>query len=156
MQSRIRSLLHHPMALIALGVALLSLGLNFYLIHQLRNPEQLVAPIVADLTRDLIDEDGVINYEVSIPAGTPIAIDLPIDERFNVSVDTVIPLNTTVRVPIHGPLGVANVRVPIRTDIPLHATLPLHIRHQFQLRTATSETITVPIRIQVAELLGGD
>jgi len=144
--------LRQPLALAALGVALLSLLLNLYLIHKLRNPEQFVTPIVADLTRDLVDEEGVISYEVSIPVGTPIAIDLPIDERFTVSVDTVIPLNTTVRVPIRGPLGVANVRVPIRSDIPLRATLPLHIRHRFQLRTATSETITVPIQLRVSDL----
>lgn len=154
MQRHLRGLLRQPVALAALGVALLSLLLNLYLINRVRHPEQFVAPIVADLTRDLIDEEGIINYEVSIPAGTPIAIDLPIDERFSVAVDTVIPLNTTVRVPIHGPLGVANVRVPIRTDIPLRATLPLHIQHRFQLRTATSETITVPIQIRVGELLG--
>ena len=51
------------------------------------------------------------------------------------------------------------MRVPIRADIPVRTTLPLHIRHQFELRTATSETITVPIRIRVRELLpalGGD
>jgi hypothetical protein len=137
----------------ALAIAIASLLLNFFLLWQLAHPERLVAPIVANLTRDLVDEDGVIRYEVNIPAGTPLALDIPIDERFSVAVDTVVPLNTTVRVPIRGPLGVARVAVPIRANIPVRTTLPLHIRHTFRLRTQTSQPIAIPIRLRVEDLL---
>lgn len=137
----------------ALAIAIASLLLNFFLLWQLADPERLVAPIVADLTRDLVDDQGVINYDVNIPAGTPLALDLPIDERFSVAVDTVIPLNTTIRVPIRGPLGVARVPVPIRANIPLRTRLPLHIQHTFRLRTETTQSISIPIRLRVEDLI---
>lgn len=137
----------------ALLLAALSLALNLFLLYRLRNPQELVAPIVRDLTRDMVDENGVLTYEVAIPAGTDLALDLPIDERFSVAVDTVIPLNTTVQVPIRGPLGVANVSVPIRTNVPLRTRLPLHIQHTFRLRTRTTQPITVPIRLRLEDLL---
>ena len=95
----------------------------------------------------------MLSYDVNIPRGTALALDLPIDERFSVAVDTVIPLNTTVRVPIRGPLGVARVAVPIRADIPLRTRLPLHIRHTFRLRTETTQPITIPIRLRLDDLL---
>jgi hypothetical protein len=98
-----------------------------------------------------VDSSGVLHYDVRIPAGTPLALDLPVDERFDVAVDTVIPLNTTVRVPIHGPLGVANVKVPIRATVPLHTTLPLRIHHTFHLRTKTTQPIVVPLRLDVRQ-----
>jgi hypothetical protein len=141
------------LAPLALALAAISILLNCYLLFQLAHPERLVEPIVADLTRDLVDEQGVISYDLRIPQGTPLALDLPIDERFSVAVDTVIPLNTTVRVPIRGPLGVARVAVPIRADIPLRTRLPLHIRHTFRLRTETTQPITIPIRLRVEDLL---
>lgn len=141
------------LAPLALALAGLSLVLNLFLLYRLSNPEKLIAPIVEDLTREFVNEEGVISYDVNIPAGTPLALDLPIDERFSVAVDTVIPLNTTVRVPIRGPLGVARVAVPIRANIPLRTRLPLHIQHTFRLRTETTQPITIPISLRVEDLL---
>ena len=137
----------------ALALALASLALNGVLLWQLRHPERWVTPVVTSLAGRLGDGSGVIRYEVSIPAGTPLELDIPINERFGVAVDTVIPLNTTVRVPIRGPLGTAYVNVPIRANVPLRTRLPLHIRHTFQLRTRTSQEIRVPVELRLDELL---
>lgn len=137
----------------ALAVALLSLLLNFAFIWWLRHPERWAGRVVEEVAARLGGESGEIRYDVSIPVGTPLNLDIPIDERFAVAVDTVIPLNTTVRVPIRGPLGTANVNVPIRTNIPLRTRLPLRIRHTFQLRTRTTQPISIPIRIRLEDLL---
>ena len=138
---------------VAFALAAISILLNLFLLYRLSRPEELIAPIVHDLTRGMVDENGMLSYDVNIPRGTALALDLPIDERFSVAVDTVIPLNTTVRVPIRGPLGVARVAVPIRADIPLRTRLPLHIRHTFRLRTETTQPITIPIRLRLDDLL---
>ena len=58
----------------ALAVALLSLLLNGILLYQLRHPERLLEPIIADRTRDLVDENGMISYDVNIPAGTAMLV----------------------------------------------------------------------------------
>jgi hypothetical protein len=138
----------------ALAVALASLLLNGWLFWQLRHPERWVRPAVERLTGGLAGDDGVIRYEVSIPAGTPLNLDIPVNERFSVAVDTVLPINTTVRVPIRGPLGVANVNLPIRANVPLRTRLPLNIRHTFKLRTRTTEPIRVPIQLRLDQLIG--
>ena len=143
------------MAAAALVVAAVSLALNLFLLYRLRNPEAIVASIVADLTRDLIDEDGIIRHEVILPAGTPLSLDIPVNERFPIAVDTVIPLNTTIEVPIRGPLGVARVPIPIRADIPVRTRLPLHIEHTFRIRTATSEAIVIPLEFRVDDFFQG-
>lgn len=137
----------------ALALASLSLLVNLILIWQLAHPQRLIAPALTALTEELVNEQGVISYTVEVPIGTPLDLDIPVDERFTVDIDTVIPLNTSVRVPIRGPLGVANVNVPIRANVPLRARLPLHIQHTFRLRTETTRPISVPIRIRPADLL---
>ena len=139
----------------ALALAAISLCINLVLLHRLRDPESVVAPIVARLAEGLMDDDGVIRHEITLPAGMPISLDIPVDERFAVAVDTVIPLNTTIEVPIRGPLGVARVPIPVRADIPVQSRLPLHIQHTFRIRTSTGDSIVIPLQFRVEDLLTG-
>lgn len=150
-----RAALRRWLAPAALGVALLSLAGNAYLLWQLRNPERWVAPAAARLLDGWLGPEATFRHTVRIPAGTPLRLDIPIDETFRIRVDTVIPINTTVRVPLRGPLGVYNVDLPIRTNVPLRTTLPLRIRHTFDLSTRTSSEIAIPIEIRLGEVLDG-
>lgn len=137
----------------ALVLALASLALNAYLFAQLRRPERWALPAVERALRPLTGDDGVVSYVVRIPAGTPLELDIPVDERFSIAVDTVIPINTTVRIPLDTPLGRRSVNVPVRAALPLRTSLPLHVRHTFRLRTRTTREIEVPIRIRLGDLL---
>lgn len=137
----------------ALALAALSVGLNLYLLAQLRNPERWAMPAVERALGPLLGDDGVVTYTVSIPAGTPLSLDIPVSERFSIGVDTVIPINTTVRVPFDTPVGRRAVTIPIRADIPVRTRLPLDVRHTFQLRTRTTSEIQVPIQIRLRDLL---
>ena len=139
----------------ALGVALLSLAANAYLLWQLRNPERWAAPAAARIVEGWLGPGATLRHTVRIPPGTPLRLDIPLDESFSIRVDTMIPINTTVRVPLRGPLGVYNVNLPIRANVPVRTTLPLRIRHTFNLRTRTSQEIAIPIEIRVGELLEG-
>lgn len=130
----------------AVAVAGVSLILNLYLLGQLREAQRAVEPF-RPMLEDLVGADGVVRSEVRIPAGTPINLDVPIDERVAIRVDTILPINTRVMVPLRSPLGNYNVQVPIRANVPLRATLPLRLQHTFRLRTSTSAEIVVPVEV---------
>lgn len=132
----------------ALTIAIISLAANAYLIDQIRHPERWVGPAIERVTGATVDSSGAVAYDVTIPAGTPLAFDIPVAERFVVRVDTVLPIDTRVRVPFDTPFGVRSVVIPIRADVPLRANLPLDIRHTFRLRTSTRQPITIPLRLQ--------
>lgn len=137
----------------ALGVALVSLLLNGWLLWRLRSPERLAAPAVERVLDRLVEEDARIKYEVRIPAGTPLHFDIPFDQQYRVKVNTTLPIDTRVRVPFRSPLGgTYQVAVPIRTDIPIRTELPVHLRDTFRLRTSTKAEITVPLEIRVRDL----
>jgi hypothetical protein len=138
------------LAALALAIALLALAASASVLWKLRHPERLLERALAGA----VDENGEIVYTVRIPSGTPLALDIPINERFPIAIDTVLPLNTTVRVPIRGPLGTAYVNVPIRSNVPIHARVPLEIHHTFRLRTRTTQPIEIPLRISPEALLG--
>lgn len=137
----------------ALAVALISIALNLYLLRQLAQPERWARPAIERALAPLAGDDGTITHTVTIPAGTPLNLDVPVSERFSIAVDTVIPINTTVRVPFDTPLGRRSVTLPIRTDVPLRTTLPLDIRHTFRLRTQTARDIDIPVEIRLGDLL---
>lgn len=137
----------------ALAIALLSLTGNAFLLWQLRHPERWALPAATRLLDQWLGEEGTFRHTVRIPPGTPLRLDIPINERFAIRVDTLIPVNTTVRVPLRGPLGTYNVNLPIRANVPVRTVLPLQIRHTFQLRTRTSEEIAIPIEIRLGDLL---
>jgi hypothetical protein len=133
----------------AMATAVLSLVINLVLVWQVTHPERWIGPAVERATGIGIGADGVLRYDVVIPAGTPLNLDIPVRERFTVRVDTILPINTRVRVPFNTPFGSSSVMVPIRADVPLRTALPLNIQHTFRLRTRTTEPISVPIQLKV-------
>lgn len=137
---------------LALGLALTSLALNAVLLWMLRNPERLAAPAIARAIERLKQDDAVIRYQVRIPAGTPLHMDIPIDERYQVRLNTTLPINTTIRLPINTPFGDRTVNVPVRANIPIRTDLPLHLRDTFRLRTETRAEIVVPLELPVRDL----
>ncbi len=136
----------------AVLLAVLSLGLNLYLLLRLGGAEGDARRTAAALLDRLAAEDARIHYEVRLPAGAPIRLDIPLDEQLSVRVDTRLPIDTRIQVPLRTPFGTQTVEIPIRAQIPIRTVLPLRIRHTFQLRTRTQDTIVVPLELRVRDL----
>ncbi|HEU0012548.1 MAG TPA: hypothetical protein VFQ45_02655 [Longimicrobium sp.] len=136
----------------ALAAALLSLALNGVLLWMLRSPERLAAPALERAAARLKRSDAKIEYDVRIPAGTPVHFDIPVDERYTIKLNTRLPINTTLNLPVSTPLGRQNIRVPVRTTIPLRQDIPVHLRDTFRLRTRTEAEIVVPMQIPLRDL----
>lgn len=137
---------------VALFVSLISLGANGYLLWRLRDVEERAL----DRARRAIDrferEDVRIPYRVSLPVGTPLRLDIPVDEKLRVRLNTQLPIDTRIQVPLRTPWGVHAASLPIRTTIPIRTEIPLRIRHTFRLRTRTQDEIVVPLEVRVRDL----
>jgi hypothetical protein len=136
----------------ALSLALLSLALNAALLWTLRRPERLAAPALDRVIERLREEEAAFRYDVKIPAGTPVHFDIPIDQRYQVRLNTTLPVNTTIELPVSTPFGTRTFNVPVRADIPIRTTLPLHLRDTFRLRTETRAEMVVPLEVPLADL----
>jgi hypothetical protein len=140
------------MAPVALGVAALSLAMNGVLLWKLQRPERLVGPMLEHAAAKLATSDEALRYTVRIPAGTPVRFDVPIDQTYRVKVDTHLPIDTRLILPIRTPVGRWNVPVPIRTDLPVHLDLPVRLHDTFRLRTATQTELKIPLEVRVRDL----
>jgi hypothetical protein len=136
----------------ALAAALLSLALSGVLLYLLMHPERLLTPALDRVLTRLEAQDATLKYTVRIPAGTPVHFDIPVDERYEVRLNTTLPINTTVNLPIETPFGRRNVSVPVRANIPLRTNVPIHLRDTFRLRTQTQAEIVVPLEIPIRDL----
>ncbi|HWK88652.1 MAG TPA: hypothetical protein VNP72_01605 [Longimicrobium sp.] len=136
----------------ALAAALLSLALNGVLLWMLRSPERLAAPALERAAARLKTSDAKLKYDVRIPVGTPVHFDIPVDERYIVKLNTTLPINTVINLPVSTPLGTRSFRVPVRANIPLRQDIPVHLRDTFRLRTRTEAEIVVPMQIPLRDL----
>jgi len=140
------------LALGALVLAILSLGLNVYLLWRLRGAQDVALQAAVRVADRLAAQDATLRYRIRLPAGTPLRLDIPIDERLTVNLNTTLPINTDVRVPLRGPFGTYNVTVPIHTVLPIHTVMPLHVTDTFRLRTQTKDELVVPLEVRVRDL----
>lgn len=139
-------------ALAALVVAAVALGANLYLLWRLRGAESRAVGTALRALDRLAAEDARVQYRIRLAAGTPLRLDIPVDERLRVDLNTQLPIDTQVRVPFRSPLGTHQVTVPIKTTVPIRTVVPLHIRHTFRLRTQTRDELVVPLEVRIRDL----
>jgi hypothetical protein len=136
----------------ALALALLSLALNGALLYQLRRPERVLGPALNRVLTRLEAQDATLRYQVRIPARTPLHFDIPIDERYQVRLNTTLPIDTHFSLPVNTPFGSRTVSVPVKANIPIRTNIPIHLRDTFRLRTQTQGEIVVPLEIPIGDL----
>jgi hypothetical protein len=139
------------MARAALGVAAVSLALNGWLLYRLGRPERLLAPMISRAAEKLAQGDETLKYRIRIPVGTPVHFDVPIDQTYRLKVDTHLPIDTRLILPVRTPVGSWNVGVPLRTDLPIHLDMPVRVRDTFRLRTATQTELTIPLEVRLRD-----
>lgn len=139
-------------AVAAIVMAAVALGVNLYLLSQLRGAESRAVDTALRALDRLAAEDVRMQYRIRLPAGTPLRLDIPVDERFRVDLNTQLPIDTRVQVPLRSPLGTYNVVVPIQTTVPIRTEIPLRVRHTFRLRTRTQDEIVVPLEVRIRDL----
>ena len=92
-------------------------------------------------------------FVVTVLAEEEIAIDtsIPFQERFEVPVDTSLPVNTTVTLAVPlGPLGVQEVEIPVRTTIPVDFSIPVVIETEIPIEMTVPVAFDVPVTLSIA------
>jgi hypothetical protein len=140
------------MAPVALAFALASLALNAYLLRQLSDPGRVLAGVLDRSIARLQAGSATIPVEVRIPAGTPVHLDIPVDQVYRVRLNTTLPVRTTIELPVATPFGTRSFQVPVRADIPIRTDLPVHLRDTFRLRSETRAELRIPIEIPLRDL----
>lgn len=139
-------------ALAAVVLAVLAMGTSIHLLLRLRGAEERAIRMATAALDRLAEEDARLRYQILLPAGTPIRLDIPVDERLRVNLNTQLPIDTRVQVPFRSPLGTHHVVVPIKTTVPIRTEVPLRIRHTFRLRTRTEDPLVIPLELRVRDL----
>ena len=139
-------------ALIAMVVAAAALGANLYLLWRLRGAESRAVGMALRALDRMAAADARVQYRIRLAAGTPLRLDIPVDERLRVDLNAQLPIDTQVRVPFRSPFGTHQVTVPIKTTVPIRTVVPLHVRHTFRLRTQTRDELVVPLEVRIRDL----
>jgi hypothetical protein len=156
MLSRSRRLSMNRGYLIALivlsALSLLSLALNGIVIVALLDLRQSARRIVVD-TQEFLTQiaDDTFSYTVELDRDVPVSAEVPFNEAFSVPINTVIPISTTVQVPVDLGFTTYRLTVPIETVVPVDLELTVPVSQVVDITTVVPLQVDVPIEVAVAE-----
>jgi hypothetical protein len=136
----------------ALAVAAVSIALNGWLLYRVTHAQAAILPAADRALQRMAAEDVKIRYRIRLPAGTPVHFDVPIDKQYTVHLDTQLPIDTKVTLPIRSPLGRWDIAVPVKANVPIRTDLPVHLKDTFRLRTQTQTELVIPLELRVRDL----
>jgi hypothetical protein len=93
---------------------------------------------------------GTFEYVANIDQTIPFSVNVPVDYEVEVPIKMVIPINTTVSVPLLGSGG-PTVDVPISTTVPINTTVKVPIKMNIPFSTEIPIKMSVPISIKVSD-----
>ncbi len=140
-------------ALIVLTMlTLLSLMLNGAVIYGLLQAQQIALNVVSD-ARAIVNDIGdvTISYTVEVDQEIPVAASVPFYEEVVVPVNTVLPVDTTVVIPIDLGLTSYDLEVPISTIIPVDLEIAVPISKTIDIVTTVPLDLDVPIEIPISD-----
>ena len=139
-------------------VALLSLGLNAFIIYELLQVRQQAGAALSQAAQSIgAVRDSSINYTVPIDEEVPIALDVPVKFTVTVPIKQDLPINTTVDIPIDIPLlGKRTITVPINTTVPIDLTVNLPIDKTVPIDAKIPVKFDVPINLKLSTTTFGD
>lgn len=149
---------------VLLVLVLLSLALNVVILVGLLAARQAVLDMLdvgLETVSGLEDEtfETTVNIKQTIPiqAQVPFRRELDIPIALNVPISDAIEFDETLTVPIDTLVGQYNVRIPIRTtipldlDVPINTNIPFIISDTIPISTTVDIDLAVPFAIRVAD-----
>lgn len=144
----------YSIAMIACAaLAALSLTLQVLTVLWLLRTRQVTLAMIEE-TRAAVMGIGseTVSTTVQIRQDIPVVTSIPFYKEIRVPVNTVIPVDTTVIVPIRvGLLGTYEVEVPIRAVIPVDLTIIVPISETLDIVANAPLRTSLPVEVRIAD-----
>jgi hypothetical protein len=126
------------------ALALVSLGLNLYLINVLLQARLQVARAASTAATAVGQLQGsAIDYSVPISETVPVSFTVAYRQTLSVPISVTLPIDTQVTVMLTTPIGAFPINVPVKT------TVPINLNPQVPLSLSVPVSVTVPISLTV-------
>lgn len=134
------------------GVAVLSLGLNLWLINTLLQARQQAAEGAATAARAVSNlRQSVITYTVHIEQSLPVSLTVPFKTTVAVPLSTTLPIATDVTIPLDTPFGQIPINIPIRTVVPINLSTTIPVNVAVPISTSVPVNFDVPISLELGQ-----
>ncbi len=147
MKTRYRVILILSATLTALSLLLLSVLIVQFL--QLRRAAHTIVADARVLVTDLADD--TFSYTVSVDQSIPISTSIPFSQAVTVPFNAVLPVNTTIVIPLDLGFTTYNLPVPIRTAFPVDMEVTVPFSETVDVITLVAVDLDVPIEIVIAD-----
>lgn len=140
-------------ALIALAaLTLLSLVLNGVLVFELLQLRRAAHRVVTE-ARSIVTEvaDDTLSYTVEVDQKIPVSAEIAFNEAVSVPINTVVPISTTVVVPVNLGFGTYELGLPIQTVFPIDMEVDVPISETVDVTAVVPLEVDVPIEIAISD-----
>ncbi len=132
------------------AVALVSLGLNLYLVNVLLQARRQVgqaAGVAAAAIGSLAD--SAIDYPVEFHQAVPISLTVEYRQTLVIPISVTLPISTEVTVPLRTPLGDFPITVPVVTTIPVRLSPAVPLSVSLPVSTTVPIDVAIPIHLEL-------
>jgi len=131
-------------------LVLLMIGLQLWTLMTLNRVRRMAheqVGILAEQVRQVQDE--VIQTNIHISQDVPVQTSMPINQAFNVPVDTTVFIEKEVTLSF----GDTKFPIPLELDIPINTTVPVNINESMNISMTIPLDMDMPIAIPVRETI---
>jgi hypothetical protein len=134
------------------AVAIVSLGLNLYVINVLMQAKQQVAQAASSAATALGQLSGTaIDYSVPISQTLPVSFTVAYRQTVTVPISVTLPIDTQVQVTLHTPIGDFPINVPVKTTIPVNLNPQVPLNLSVPVSVGVPISFTVPIHLALSD-----
>ena len=139
------------------AVALVSLGLNLYLVYTLLQARRQVAQAASSAAVAVQQlRASAIDYAVPIDQTLPVSFTVGYHQVLTVPISLTLPIDTNVNVPFNTPLGNYQVTIPVKAAIPINLSPQVPLSLSVPVSVSVPVSFSVPIHVALSDTPLGD
>ena len=137
-------------------VALVSLGLNIYLVFVLAQARQQVANAARSAAAAVGQLRGAaIDDSVPIQESLPVSFTVAYRQTMSIPISMTVPIDTQVTVVLKTPIGNFPLTVPVKTTVPINLNPEVPLSLSVPVSVNVPISLTVPIHVALTHVPRG-